>query len=384
MKKLIKVIIVCLFVVLSSCSSEDEISEIDKSENTYLLDADYSILHSNMAWLRNMDMTEDYIVLFPYVSIGGLIPQSGEMPDGTVISYLHNDEAEVLDSDPSSSCSIQNLKECDGFVSGNNFNVYKDKIYYIASVYDHASDSETQYISRCDFDGRNQEKLFKVPLQENEKTTTGGYNLFELHRNKIYFMNGEQFYIGDVDTLDFNDVQFDGVKGIVDIFFDDSTTYISAEQYEKDDKVHFDVTLECDLSLNVKKIIEEDKNLIFIDKDMMFYTEDMKTYLLNRNTKKISKIGDTIFNTIFYHDGYYLLDNSVYYDETPMIILMDKNGEIIYTKDLRNKEMFFHRPQIFTGDRLYVSNGRNKFGYFPIKDNEIGDYIELVNIEGEE
>ena len=102
---------------------------------------------------------------------------------------------------------------------------------------------------------------------------------------------------------------------------------------------------------------------------MMFYTEDMKTYLLNRNTKKISKIGDTIFNTIFYHDGYYLLDNSVYYDETPMIILMDKNGEIIYTKDLRNKEMFFHRPQIFTGDRLYVSNGRNKFGYFPIKDN---------------
>lgn len=174
MKKLIKVIIVCLFVVLSSCSSEDEISEIDKSENTYLLDADYSILHSNMAWLRNMDMTEDYIVLFPYVSIGDLIPQSGEMPDGTVISYLHNDEAEVLDSDPSSSCSIQNLKECDGFVSGNNFNVYKDKIYYIASVYDHASDSETQYISRCDFDGRNQEKLFKVPLQENEKTTTGG------------------------------------------------------------------------------------------------------------------------------------------------------------------------------------------------------------------
>ena len=184
-----------------------------------------------------------------------------------------------------------------------------------------------------------------------------------------------------MNFLKFEQIQIPGVNNIIQLYFQGDTAYILTSKYEKDGEVFFEVTIECDLDLQIKKVISQDKNTVFIDEYLQFYTEDLKTYVFNRKTNETKELGNTIFGSILYHDGYYIVDNSLYYDDTPRIILMNRDGNIIAEKDLRGSEASFHYPTIFTGDRLYVSRGDSKFGYFPIENEQIKDYVELVKMK---
>lgn len=176
MKIMLKLVCMLMTVILCACTSVDKKNTVDDSK--YNLDADYSIVHSNFASIKQMEMTKDYILLFPKAL------ERGKTGEGVIISYLDNDKMEILEANPSSSCSLHNPDACSGFIQGNFYTVYKDKLYYFMSEYEESSDDLVEYIMRCNFDDTNREKIFKLPSFSNGEMNSGSFVLFEFHRNK--------------------------------------------------------------------------------------------------------------------------------------------------------------------------------------------------------
>lgn len=90
MKIMLKLVCMLMTVILCACTSVDKKNTVDDSK--YNLDADYSIVHSNFASIKQMEMTKDYILLFPKAL------ERGKTGEGVIISYLDNDKMEILEA----------------------------------------------------------------------------------------------------------------------------------------------------------------------------------------------------------------------------------------------------------------------------------------------
>lgn len=369
LKKFIPLLFVLLLLYSGCQSKQDEHEMADDAK--FDLEAKYNTLQNSLSnHSRYMMETEDSKLVFPNATKE--VDKKG-IPQ--IAGYIIDDEVQLFQKNTSSVCTLDNPNDCAGLFWNNEFiSYYKGQLYYLDLNYDLDTDMWVYALMRCDIDGKNAETIDTFTSKPDEHIATSPY--IQFHKNKLYLQIDDVLYCADVDSLDIQQIELTGVKGIYSIFFYGDTMYMLADTYDDGSKVHFYPILECDVDGNIKQLIYEGEYAYFIDETYIFYAGKNydALYMLNRETKETKKLLDSDSYVLKYNDTYLLDTSGSDSSDHSEILVLNQEGEVLFEKSFSSNDEW--TAQLYTGDRYYVSSN-GWFGYFEINENGISDLIML-------
>lgn len=351
-----KKLYIILVLLCTGCGSST--SEVNENWNT---SANYQVLRNSMSIMRNMDVNEHSILVFPQAT--GTI----NMTEVYLPAYIQDEQVILMDANPSSSCSLENPSACDYTISVDKTPYYyQGKLYYIGQAYDGSTDQYVEAIYQSELDGSNQKNIYTFEEKSNSNGWTSSF--LQFHQGNMYAYHQEQLYIGNLTNNTFEKLSLSSLSGIYSLFFVDDIMYVCAETYDDGKDVHFDVVVACDLQGTFQELVYEDYGTYYIDEKVMFYLNEDEncTYMYLRQEDQHIKVLDGPCAYFFSYNGQYVVDGIGFDDQ--QLIVVDTSGTIVKRYSFTDDE--FHYPQVFTGDKLYVSKN-GWYGYYELDEDEI-------------
>ncbi len=360
-KKVNIIFIICTILIgLTSCSKDAYIPE-DNNQN-WIKDVSYNELNNSAKVMKSMEVSENQILLFPQTDIDGY----------SLITYLDEDKMKIMEANPSNICSLQNPSDCSSaMLSANNFTYYKGKLYYLSTEYSDDTGMVNDVLYVSDLDGMNRKELLNLDELLYEYPAVSNYaTSIEIHRDTLYMLKGGNLFYTSLKDINPKMIQIEGLKEIRSFYLKDDAIYLYTPTYKIDDKLQIGVILETSLNNDEVKIIKEGINFfIGIDEKNLIYVEDEIIYLYNFETKQTKKIIDDKGYYLLISDDYYIFDNTMYAMDDSEIVLFDKDGNQLTSKNIKDE---FHYPQLVKDNKYYVSSS-SEFWYYELSDTGISD-----------
>lgn len=352
-------IIAVLF--LYGCSSNNE-QKVDESLLHY--EADYSTLKNSMASAISVTDINKGVLLFP----------SFQDDKGAHQYAVFHDEKnlQILDSDPESGCSFDNLEKCSSVSDKTRFNYYTygDKLYYFEENLD-KDDSVIETIKRSNFDGSDEESLCSV--KKGNKDDSISFS-FTIHKNILYHVEQNKIHAYDLgnneDKISF---EFDDKTVISNLFFEDDTIYITSELYQNGEEVIRNVILKGSLSDHKAEVWMKEKDVYYVCSDFLIELghddEDGSVYYYDIASKERKKLLDSYSYSAFVTDKNIVLCDI----DLKNLYLFDRNGELLDKTVCVNEE---GQPQGIMHQDFYFASD-SKFYIYPIENNKFKEAEEL-------
>ena len=362
---------VCLLLLCSSCGI--------KKQNQTNGDAKYN---SQQQVLSSVAMIEsdDGVIAYPKAE--------GRNDTFFFPISISKDGITSLQDKAYSTCSYTNVDACANLTKAYNVHVQ----YYEGNIYFYEKRIEVEkrlnYLLNIDIHTAN------IDMKQKNKAYTinsfGEPVFYEMsytfanvqfHRGKVYACYNNELYVGDIETTSLKRLDTFEQKSILKVFFDEENMYIYIKKYGDTNGIHKNAVLLCDLNGNVKSILYENLNVMFIDNKNIFFSKkneqhETTLHVLNQKTKTIKEVDGNAYEYIYKYDETYLLDTMKRKYNVNYLTILDEGANVILKEEYTDEAI--HTSGIYMKDVYYVFDYKtNWFGYYEIKDDQISDFNKL-------
>ena len=367
-----------LFVILSSllmgCSDDSSSSEGNLNKEIvnieeFKQEIKYNELHNSFAGMKGVvEAGDGAIFKIKYDDKTG--------SSGHYFMYYDDGESTILNSSASNGCDIENIEKCTSYFPNiffETFMYYDSQIYYVSEGLDTSNDSMRYYLSRCDIDGTNREKVLQIEIPEKEDRTSPGYSL---HKGKLYVTCDNKLYIYNLNDEKNKVIEYDKSSNVTAIYLYDDIAYVNVENYKDDDDNRLkEALIKMDLNTYEQEIMYENVPIYFVDETNLISVDknedEVTTYLQNHETGEKVILTDGYATYRLKENGKYILGK-----------YHPKNGSFIMTFDEQGnllKEVVFDDSYVghaVIDGKFYLSL-ENGYHYFDIN-NESNEFVKLA------
>ena len=284
-----KIMVIVLSLLLMGCSGSGEGIENEKVNEDLNIEVfgegiKYNVLRNSFSTMRSMVELDDGIILNLEHE------DEATSKQGHYFMYYENGESTIMNSVPSNGCDFDNIEKCTSYFEYegglfDDFMYYNNQIYYVNLQFDSSNDASKYYLSRCEIDGTNRERVIELDIM----MTSGPAPTFSLHKDKFYVTDKKKLYIYNLANDQNEIIEFEQIGTISKTFLYEDIAYIEADNYKYDDGTRVkNALIKMDLNTFEQEVMYENIPMYFFDETNFISVdkngEEVKTYLQNHET----------------------------------------------------------------------------------------------------